>query len=203
VSDLAAIEPEPAEGIRGCLAGLPADASRLGDLREIYQTHAALAWRTLRRLGVHEAALEDALQDVFLVVHRRLPEFEGRATIKTWIYAIVLRVAKDHRRARSRHLARMDRLALLLTSDVDRANDPAYAAERHEANQLMHALLARLPEDLREVLVLVELEDLTIRQATESLGVNLRTGQRRLLAARKALDTLLANYLDETARSTP
>jgi RNA polymerase sigma-70 factor, ECF subfamily len=202
LSDLAAIEPERAEGIGGNRAGLPAHTSPLADLHEIYQTHAALAWRTLRRLGVHEAALEDALQDVFLVVHRRLSEFEGRAAVKTWIYSIVLRVAKDHRRARTRHLARMDRLFHLLNSDVDATNDPAYAAERHEANQLMHVLLAKLPEDLREVLVLVELEDLTIRQASESLGINLRTGQRRLRAAREALDASLANYLQETGRST-
>lgn len=172
-------------------------------LRDIYSSHAGLAWRTLRRLGVPESALEDALQDVFLVVHRRLNEFEGRATITTWIYGIVLRVAKDHRRSEARHLARQDRLAQLLTQDLDDTRDPAYMVERREANELMHALLAKLIHEHREVLVLVELEELPLRQACESLNVNLRTGQRRLRAARQQFDALLAAHLNDVGRSTP
>src|SRR6186713_2887600 len=65
---------------------------------EVYESCAKLVWRNLRRLGVPEAALEDAAQDVFLVVHRRLSEFEGRSTLRTWIFGIVLRVAARHRR---------------------------------------------------------------------------------------------------------
>jgi RNA polymerase sigma-70 factor, ECF subfamily len=200
---LAAIEPPPHEASGSTLRGLPHGTDLVAGLRELYESHAGLAWRTLRRLGVPEAALEDALQDVFLVLHRRINEFEGRASITTFIYGIVLRVAKDHRRSIARHVARMDRLAQLLTLELDDSGDPAYAAERREANELMHALLAKLRDELREVLVLVELEDLPLREACQSLGVTLRTGQRRLRAARKDFDALLACHLNDPGRSTP
>lgn len=203
--DLATIECEPKEASASgsTRRGPPTGAGLAGGLRELYAKHAGLAWRALRRLGVPEAALEDALQDVFLVLHRRMNEFEARASITTWIYGIVLRVAKDYRRSEARHGARLTRLAQLLTIELDDTADPAYAVERREANALMHVLLAKLPEDLREVLVLVELEDLPLREACQSLGVNLRTGQRRLLAARKDFDALLACHLKDAGRSTP
>src|SRR5689334_9453575 len=67
---------------------------------EIYDAQFAFVWRSLRRLGVDPSGLDDAAQDVFLVVHRRLPEFEGRASLKTWVYEIVRRVARDHRRTK-------------------------------------------------------------------------------------------------------
>ena len=196
-------EPKLTLALGSTLQGPPSGTGLAGGLRELYARHAGLAWRALRRLGVPEAALEDALQDVFLVLHRRMNEFEARASITTWIYGIVLRVAKDHRRTEARHGARLTRLAQLLTTELDDTVDPAYAVERREANELMHVLLAKLPDDLREVLVLVELEDLPLREACQSLGVNLRTGQRRLRAARKDFDALLACHLSDAGRSAP
>jgi RNA polymerase sigma-70 factor (ECF subfamily) len=205
VPDLATIECEPNEASASgsTLRGPPKGTGLAGGLRELYASHAPLAWRALRRLGVSEVALEDALQDVFLVLHRRMNEFEARASITTWIYGIVLRVAKDYRRAEARHSARLTRLAQQLATELDSVVDPAYAVEHREANQLMHVLLAKLADDLREVLVLVELEDLPLREACQSLGVNQRTGQRRLRAARKEFDALLACHLNDAGRSTP
>ena len=74
---------------------------------QIYAQHFAFVWRVLRTFGVAEAALEDAAQDVFVVVHRRLPEFEGRSAITTWLFAIARRVAGSHRR----RVTREDRVA--------------------------------------------------------------------------------------------
>ena len=65
---------------------------------EVYSAHFAFVWRVLRTFGVPEPALEDAVQDVFIVVHRRLPEWEGRAQITTWLFAIARRVAQAQRR---------------------------------------------------------------------------------------------------------
>src|SRR5260221_356262 len=70
-------------------------------LEDIYRAHFRYVWRTLRRLGVGEADASDAAQDVFLVVHRRLAEFEGRAKMTTWLFRISLRVASDRRRLAS------------------------------------------------------------------------------------------------------
>src|SRR5512146_2625141 len=65
---------------------------------EVYAAHFAFVWRVLRTFGVTEPALEAAAQDVFVVVHRRLPEFEGRSAVTTWLFAIARRVACAHRR---------------------------------------------------------------------------------------------------------
>ena len=69
-------------------------------LAEVYRAHVGFVWRVLRRLGVEDAALEDVVHDVFLVVHRRLADFEGRSAVTTWLYGIARRVAADYRRRR-------------------------------------------------------------------------------------------------------
>src|SRR5512139_1550190 len=68
------------------------------EFRRVYDEHLAFVWRSLRRLGVPEAAVKDAVQDVFVVVHRRLAEFEERAQVSTWLFRICMRTAKDYRR---------------------------------------------------------------------------------------------------------
>jgi RNA polymerase sigma-70 factor (ECF subfamily) len=60
---------------------------------EVYAENFAFVWRVLRTFGLSEAQIEDAVQDVFFVVHRRLPDWEGRAAITTWLFAIARRVA--------------------------------------------------------------------------------------------------------------
>src|SRR3954464_2285619 len=67
------------------------------DLATVYEAHFRYVWRCLRSLGVRDAQLDDALQDVFLVVQRRLPSFDGGAELRTWLYAIGLRVARKYR----------------------------------------------------------------------------------------------------------
>src|SRR5262245_19722044 len=71
---------------------------RLLSFKEVYDEHFRFVWRSLRRLGVPESDVADAVQDVFIVVHRRLGEFEGRSKVTTWLYGICYRVAHDRRR---------------------------------------------------------------------------------------------------------
>lgn len=75
-------------------------SGRVGSLRvptptftQVYQSHAPMAWRSLRRLGVPDAEVADAAQEVFVVVHRKLDGFEGRSSLTTWLTGICLRVA--------------------------------------------------------------------------------------------------------------
>ena len=65
-------------------------ASAASDFASIFRANAPLVHRALRRLGVSEADAPDVLQDVFVVVHRKLGEFEGRSQLKTWIYGIAV-----------------------------------------------------------------------------------------------------------------
>lgn len=163
-------------------------------VEDLYIEHVAMVWRGLRRLGVPEASIEDAVQDVFLVAHRRLGDFEGLSSIKSWLFGIALRVAKDYRRARARQAHGMERFSQYLSVSVA-AETPLDDAERREANRILHAVLGELDDPLREVVVLVDLEDFSVREAAAVLQIHLRACQRRLRAAHAAFEQKLARYL--------
>ena len=180
----------------------PSSATLPRTLAEIYQEYAPSVFRNLRRLGVVESQIEDAVQDVFLIAHRRLPEFEGRSTLKTWILGIALRVAKDYRRSETRFTKRLGHLATLISSDAALQSSPSDAVEHKEASQLLHHLLSSLPDESREMLVLVELEGLSVREACDALAIRLRTGQRRLRAGVEAISAALSRTLAEERRQS-
>jgi RNA polymerase sigma-70 factor (ECF subfamily) len=166
----------------------PAKQAELSEgFGRVYAEHFALVFRGLRRLGVSEAALEDAVQDVFLVVHRKWSAFEGRCALRTWVYGIAVKVAKDYRRAEARHSRRVQRFAEL--SQCEPASvSPSDRLERREANRLLHTALGALHQEERAVFVLVELEELSMREAAQAMRLNLRTCQRRLKSARQAFE---------------
>lgn len=160
-------------------------------LAAIYSEYFKGVWRNLRRLGVPNELLDDAVQDVFLVVHRRRCEFAHRSSFKTWLFGIVLRVANDYRRAARRHIARTTQLAREFSEDY-RTHCPAKEAELREANTVLHGVLQLLKNEQREVFVLVELEELSISQAATACSISLATCQRRLRRARIAFEAALA-----------
>jgi RNA polymerase sigma-70 factor (ECF subfamily) len=160
-------------------------------LEAIYDEYFDFVWRSLRRLGIPDAQLDDAVQDVFLVVHRRLGEFEGRSTLKTWLFGITLRVASVHRRTAAR------RPTEPLVEDLpDQTASPLADAftEAAEAARLVRRLLECLDEDRRAVFVLAELEEMTAPEISAALGVNLNTVYSRLRLARRDFDAALARH---------
>jgi RNA polymerase sigma-70 factor (ECF subfamily) len=163
-------------------------------LPEIYALHADFVFRNLRRLGVHDSLIDDAVQDVFLVVHRRLADFEARAQVTTWLFGIVLRVAQSYRRSAMRRRARLDDApsAEIEQIPLTTAEGPAETLERREASAMLHRLLDELDDDKRAMLVCVELEQLTVPEAAESLGLNLNTAYGRLRAARASFNEAVA-----------
>jgi RNA polymerase sigma-70 factor (ECF subfamily) len=158
----------------------------------VYEVHFAFVWRSLRRLGVPDRLLDDAAQDVFIVVHRRLAEFEGRSSLKSWLFAIARRVAHDHRR----RVGRKERTEELPEAVVDpRGATPAHDAERAEAMRALHEILAGLDVDKREVFVLAELEQMTVPEIADAIGANINTVYSRLRAARQAFEAAVARRL--------
>src|SRR5881394_1497608 len=116
-------------------------------VKEIYERYGDFVWRNLRRLGIGEETTDDALQDVFLVVHRRLIDFESRSSVKTWLFGIVLRVAQTHLRTVRRRRVHVDDGAAV--SEVESvatcdSEGPAEIAARREASLLLHRLLDQL-----------------------------------------------------------
>jgi RNA polymerase sigma-70 factor (ECF subfamily) len=168
------------------------------DTTQIYRSHGAFVWRNLRRLGIPENMVEDVLQDVFMVVHRRLPEFESRSSLKTWLFGILLRVAKTHRRSQHRRRVLLDGLTTAAEVESDTAkteDDPAEMIGRREASRLLHRLLDELNDDKRAILVSVDLEEMTIAEASEAMNVNANTAYSRLKVARQEFQEAVTRYL--------
>ena len=155
---------------------------------QAFEQHFSMVWRSLRRLGVGEAALDDAVQDVFLVLHRRWAEFERQSSVRTWIYGILLRVASDHTRRARRERARW-------SPEVPELESPEESPDRiylqREAARLLRTALAQLDEKERQMLVLVDLEERSVVEAAESLGVNLNTAYSRLRRGRQSFEKAL------------
>jgi RNA polymerase sigma-70 factor (ECF subfamily) len=153
-------------------------------MRTIFDEHARYVIRTLRHLGIAEADVEDVGQEVFVTVHRKLPEFEGRSKLRTWLYAICLRVASDHRRR-----AYVVRERVTESPPVDTGERSGFEPDTSvESRAFVQQLLSELDEDKRNVLVLYEIEGLTMREVA---GCPLQTAYSRLHAARDLLQVAL------------
>lgn len=146
----------------------------------IYRTHARELWRVLGRLGVAPAAVEDALHDLFIVVQRKLPGFEHRAALSTWLYAIAVRIARRYRERQLRHAHAPEQEPV----STDRA--PDHALQDAEAVRMLDDLLSQLSEAKREIFVLHEVEELSAPQIAAILEISVNTVYSRLREARKA-----------------
>jgi RNA polymerase sigma-70 factor (ECF subfamily) len=150
---------------------------------DIYDAHVAFVARMARGLGVPVAAVDDVVQDVFLVVHRKLGEFEGRAQLRTWIARIVLNVVRGHRRDHARVRASE---AFEDDAFIDpQGKSPDEVALEREAVRLLGEILDAMPEEQRVVFVLAEIEGLEMAEVAESLSINVNTAYSRLRLARK------------------
>lgn len=141
----------------------------------------------MRRL-VPRDLVDDAVQDVYVTVARRLSEFEGRSKTSTWIYAIVLKVAADHRRTRRRQDRRLNALA---AEPPPSTRSPEQQAERTTRVRLLHRVLDEMQEGLREVFVLADLEELPGAEIASVLGLNPNTMYSRLRSARAEFNVLV------------
>jgi RNA polymerase sigma-70 factor (ECF subfamily) len=179
---------------------LPAMGSRIASVEDpmhphrLFDSHLPFVWRNLRRLGVPDALVEDATQDVFLVVHRRWDSWQAeRSTVETWLFGIVLRVARNYRRAQKRRLAWLlpahDRS---IQEAASQADGPAEILAQRQAAALFERAVAKLDENLRAVFLMVDVEEMTVPQAVSALGINLNTGYWRLRKARMAFRRALA-----------
>jgi RNA polymerase sigma-70 factor (ECF subfamily) len=162
---------------------------------EVYDAHFRYVWRCLRSLGVPDAALDDALQDVFLVVQRKLPEFEGRSEVRTWLYAIALRVGRRYRvRARSEER----------NVDIDEEHGSAggeAALEQSDRLELARRALGALDDEKREVFVLAHVEQMSAPEIASILTISVNTVYSRLRAARAAFAAEVRRIEARTKRS--
>lgn len=154
------------------------------DFDRVFTDTRPFVWRVLGRLGVARADIADVCQEVFLIVHRRLDDYDGRP-VRAWCYGICVRVAADYRkRAHRRHETLVEAPAEPRTlADQERALELSRARARLEQ------VLAGLDQNKREVFVLYELEELPMSEVAQIVGCPLQTAYSRLHAARQAVRT--------------
>jgi RNA polymerase sigma-70 factor, ECF subfamily len=168
----------------------------------VYRTYASFVWRSACRLGVPPSSAEDVMQEVFLVVHRRLSEFEAGTSMKAWLSAIVIWVVRAHRRTlRRKHPTAQMGVAVMEPDKVSdgAARSPLEEAERDEALRYLHEILGQMQDERREVFVLSELAQLTVPEIAQALRVNLNTVYWRLRTARREFEKIM--FREQAARS--
>jgi RNA polymerase sigma-70 factor (ECF subfamily) len=145
-------------------------------------------WRCLRALGVSEATLDDAAQEVFIVVHRRLPDFRGASSLRTWVYGIVKNVASNQRRAHGRkgHGEQLDeRLPSSEQSPLEKAQDA-------EAAAFVRRFIGALDAKKRDVFLLALMEEMTMPEVAAALSIPLNTAYTRLRLVRADFERALS-----------
>lgn len=190
-----ALDPPRVADRLGPVDGMPVESAGRGiaplpSFNQAYEQHFDMVWCGLRSLGVRDGQLDDASQDVFLVVHRRLGDFAGRSTLKTWIYGIVVKVAKDYRRLEKRKGG----LSPVDFDITDLGPNPEDHAGEAQSRRALATLLETLDEDKREVFVLAEIEELTAPEIAEALELNLNTVYSRLRAARREFEAAIEEH---------
>jgi RNA polymerase sigma-70 factor (ECF subfamily) len=172
-------------------ASLPVPAEADG-FAAFYREHHAFVWRNARRLGCDDEWVDDAVHEVFLVAARRLREFAGDSSLRTWLFAILFRVVQRMQRDRARYRARIRRY-----SEVRAGDSAASVEERSEAAEYLRHLLSRLDEQKRVVVILIELEGMTSAEVGRALEIPQGTVDSRLRAARRQLEKMMER--DRTA----
>jgi RNA polymerase sigma-70 factor (ECF subfamily) len=156
---------------------------------QVYEAHVDFVWRTLRHLGVPAQDLADVCQEVFIVIHRQLPAFEGRSRITTWIFQICINHARD--RARKAHV----RHEVLADNGLDRvpavARDPLAELEHKTDLVLFQGALEAMNLDQRATFILFEIEGMSGAEVAEALQVPIGTAYTRLRLARQAFHEAL------------
>lgn len=160
-------------------------ASSERDVAAILAAHGDFVWRTLQRLGVRDADLDDTLQEVLWVVHKRVATFDGRSKLTTWLYAICVRVASTHRR---RAWVRRERPTSELPERASEAPGPEESLAEREAHVALGEVLDLMDLEKRALLVMFEIDELSCEEIGEMLGVPIGTVHSRLHAARRELE---------------
>ncbi len=161
--------------------------------RAIVQEHADFVWRALRRLGVLEADLADAAQQVFLVLARKLSHVQAGAE-RRFLFQTAFRVASDSRRTRRRQREVPDDLLLLHT---DERPGPEHDLEARLRRAQLDRILDLMPMELRAVFVLSELEEMTMAEIAALTGMRPGTVASRLRRARAAFSGHVARLHEQ------
>lgn len=155
----------------------------------LYKQNLDYVWQSLRRLGVPSADLEDLAHEVFLVVHRRLADYDRSRPLRPWLFGISYRVASEQRRKHARRGAATE----LPDADVAAPSEvsPLKQTVKREAIALARKALDAVDDDARAVFILAELDGIAVTDVAVSLDIPVNTAYTRLRRARQAVAAAL------------
>jgi RNA polymerase sigma-70 factor, ECF subfamily len=166
------------------------------DLAALFREHHTFVWRVIRRLGVDPGGIDDAVQEVFVVMHRRRFELDDRSAPRALLFGIARRVAARHRdRGRAG-------LHVVADEPVAERGDPEESITLDEQAGVVRGALDAMDEDKRVTFLLADVEGMTMPQIADAMDVNLNTAYARLRAARMLIERAVARHLarEEGAR---
>jgi RNA polymerase sigma-70 factor (ECF subfamily) len=155
-------------------------------LAELYESHCGFVWRVVRRFGIDDAAAEDVVHEVFIVARRKLPEFEGRSSVSTWLFGIARGVCANERRSRARTRRRLE-----LVPPPEPVASPEDAMRREDTRTLVRTFLDSLPDAQRRVFELADIEGLSGPEIAAIVACPLNSVYSRLRLARKRFHAFL------------
>jgi RNA polymerase sigma-70 factor (ECF subfamily) len=158
----------------------------------IYQRYFDFVWSSSLRLGVSSAAIDDVVQEIFMVIHSKFQTLRQPASVRSWIYGIVRRTVSDHRRSQHRRAHWTGALALEMMLEQRRSLTPLDLKEQSEKVELLFSLLHEIAEPKREVFMLSELDEMSVPEIADALQIPLNTAYSRLRAARRAFEEALS-----------
>ncbi len=171
------------------------------DFCRVYTETSEFVERAARRLGVADNDVEDVAQDVFVHVHRHLPAFEGRCTLKTWVFGFVVSAVRNYRRKKRRRSDR-DTLFELSWQATQCAPmcDPYELTACSQAEGILKRVAHEIGEDKAAVVVLSEFEGRSMHEISSLLGVNVNTLYSRRRTGRVEFEEALARLLANEKR---
>lgn len=170
----------------------PSAASR--SFARVYEAYFELVWSSVRRFGVNENAVDDVVQEVFVVIHARLHTVRQPDSLRSWVYGVVRRTVSGHRRSRVAGHAIELSPAAVAAMQASHPLTPFEQTERNDKLQLLTRLLSELEPVKREVFVLAELEQMTAPEIAVALEIPVNTAYSRLRAARLDFEQALSRH---------
>ena len=167
--------------IRRCQAG---DAAAFEDLLGRYE---GLIYNLVRRYFENPTEADDVAQEAMIKIYRRIADFGGHSSFKTWVYRVVTNVCLDALRRRPRKCLSLEELGPDEAPAHQAAAGPEEALEQAELREILAKLLLQLDVDQRTILILREIEELSYDDITSIMGCSLGTMKSRLARAREAL----------------
>lgn len=188
MSDFIAPAEKPEPSVDDQLVARAVAGERVA-FRELYTRHRASVARLVFRLGLSNAELEDAIQEVFIQVHKSLKDFRGQAKFSTWLHRVTVNVVLMHRRALRSRPSYAEEPKHEPAADSALPDDDAETSERLRA---FRRILDRLGEKKRDVFVLHDLEGVTPAEIAQIVGAPVLTVRTRLFYARRELEVMLS-----------